>query len=122
MQDLQLVAVLLQTSKQVQQAVTHVLTGQLAVQLQAHTLQQVQCLAQWMHKNACLVRSLDLQLPSSTRLSAAVVTALGNTLQHAAAAAGSLQSFALRGIIIKPSDVAAAASSALDAALRRRGR
>uniref|UniRef100_A0A383W1I5 F-box domain-containing protein n=1 Tax=Tetradesmus obliquus TaxID=3088 RepID=A0A383W1I5_TETOB len=109
MQDVQVVAALLQTSKQLQQAATHLLAGQLAVALQVQTLQQAHSFAQWLRTNACVVRSLELQLPSSSSSSAvgarrlAAVTALELSLRHAAAA-GSLQlhSFTLRGSISSP--------------------
>jgi hypothetical protein len=105
MQDRQVVAALLQTSKQLRQAVVHVLAGQLTVELQAQTLQQAQSLVLWLHANACTVRSLQLQLPSSSSATgagrlAAVVAALEAPLQRAAAAGSlQLQSFTLQGSI-----------------------
>lgn len=64
--DQQVVAALQQTSKELQEAVSARLAGQLPVVLHANKLQQVQALVRWLAKHAGVLQSLYLQLPSSS--------------------------------------------------------
>jgi hypothetical protein len=118
-QDQQVVAKLLQTSKELQAAVGQWGAGQLHLALQPRKLQQVECLAQWLQKHDHLLSSLDVELtrPASSHhtdicrtvgfseryWAEAAVSALEQGMQAAqaaaAAAAGALQlqAFSLRG-------------------------
>jgi hypothetical protein len=93
-QDHQIVAALLQTSQQLQDAVTQLLPGQLPVVLHARKLQQVIGLAHWMQKHGGLLQELAVHVAGSRYESQytrgwppAAVAALAAALQQAAAAA-----------------------------------
>lgn len=106
-QDQQLVAKLLQTSKCVQAQVVQWGLRQLQVMLQPRNMQEVKCFTQWLQKNGSLVCGISADLTrkhsphgmgscssdcSKERACAATaVSALTAAIQQAAAAAGALQ-------------------------------
>jgi hypothetical protein len=65
-QDQQVVVVLQQTSKWLQEAAAEHLAGQLPGALHAKRWKQVKSLMHWLKKNAGLLQALQLHLPGST--------------------------------------------------------
>jgi hypothetical protein len=126
-QDLQLVAALLQTSKQLQVAVAQRLPGTLSVTLHVTRCHQVQWFGRWLRKHGGLLRELAVHVASSSasrstiafdrafkpstlmekesasthpikRLPVTTSTELARALQHAEASGGlHLRSFSLTG-------------------------
>jgi hypothetical protein len=104
-QDQRVVVKLLQTSKQLQEAVEQLRFGQLQAVLSTAKVQQAESLVQWVCKHARLLQALDVQLISSikhggTKDWAALTAGLAAALQDATAhgALAGLHSFALKGI------------------------
>jgi hypothetical protein len=109
--------VLQQSSRQLQAAVAELLAGQLPVAQHIKHWQQAQALVGWLSKHACLMQSLQLQLPTAIgsgksskgsftyrRWAADIPAAMGGALLHAAAANPlKLQSFELKGAASTPS-------------------
>jgi hypothetical protein len=67
LRDQQVVAKLLQTSKQLQDAAASVWAGQQHIELHTDQVQKAASFVQWLRKHARLLQSLDLQLVSSIR-------------------------------------------------------
>jgi hypothetical protein len=94
-QDLQAVAALQQTSKQLQTAIAEsLLAGQLPVVLCTIKLQQVKALSQWLTKYAGVVQSIAVDYDSGGNLSSsddsdriAATSALSSSIAAAATAA-----------------------------------
>jgi hypothetical protein len=107
LQDQRTLAALLQTSREVQAAVAQHSAGQLQLTLQPTKLQQVEGIANWMHKHGGLLKELAVDLTienipqdrdwdncdsrSSRHWADAAASNLGAGMQQAAAAAGSMQ-------------------------------
>jgi hypothetical protein len=108
-QDQQVALKLLQTSKQLQAAVTDVLQGQLSLIARSQKLEHAASLMQWLQKHACLLQQLEIQL-AVKHLDGArkarwsnLITALESALQHAGAASLlKLKAVALGGFTASP--------------------
>jgi hypothetical protein len=99
-QNLQVVAALQQTSKQLQAAVAQLLRGQLPVVLQTSELPQLRSFLQWLCRNGGLLQSLDVQSHGAIWECYENYTALEDAIVAAASSAGAanvlqLQSFSL---------------------------
>ncbi|KAF6254816.1 hypothetical protein COO60DRAFT_282268 [Scenedesmus sp. NREL 46B-D3] len=86
-QDLQVVAALQQTSKELQAAVAQLLHGQLPVVLRARQLQQPDSFAQWLLKHGGLLQSLEVTSDQTTRQTVEHYKALEDAIVAAAEAA-----------------------------------
>jgi hypothetical protein len=85
--DLQVVAALQQTSKQLQAAVAQLLQGQLPVVLQASELQRLQSFLQWLRSHGGMLQSLDVGSQGATWESDEQYKALEDAIVAAASSA-----------------------------------
>jgi hypothetical protein len=95
-QDLQVVAALQQTSKQLHAAVAQLLRGQLPVVLQTSGLPQLRSFLQWLCRNGALLQSLDVQSHGAIWECYEHYTALEDAIVAAASPAGAANTLQLQ--------------------------